>query len=60
MTVRFLKGVNLKSGLVLYISNSDNKFRAIRTVRQGGGDCEIPAEAMRQKSGAALRTNEGL
>ena len=54
-----LKGVNLKSGLVLYISNSDNKFPSNTNGSAGRWDYEIPCGSYATKSDAALGLNEG-
>ena len=54
-----LKGVNLKSGLVLYISNSDNKFPSNTNGSSGRWDYEIPCGSYATKSDAALGLNEG-
>ena len=54
-----MKGVNLKSGLVLYISNSDNKFPSNTNGSAGRWDYEIPCGSYATKSDAALGLNEG-
>ena len=54
-----LKGVNLKSGLVLYISSGSGKFPNNMNGSAGRWDYEIPCGSFATKSDAALGLNEG-